>query len=67
MAKTMQVSLVAADREVWSGEATIVLARTKSGDIRITTYSADKIRFDHQRCVIAVLEDLFDRDSILTN
>ena len=24
MAKTMQVSLVAADREVWSGEATVV-------------------------------------------
>ena len=35
MAKTMQVSLVAADREVWSGEATIVNARTLAGEIGI--------------------------------
>ena len=32
MPKTMQVSLVAADREVWSGEATVVNARTLAGD-----------------------------------
>jgi F-type H+-transporting ATPase subunit epsilon len=31
----LHVELVAADRKVWSGEATIVLARTKSGDIGI--------------------------------
>jgi F-type H+-transporting ATPase subunit epsilon len=35
MAKTMQVSLVAADREVWSGEATVVNARTLAGEIGI--------------------------------
>ena len=34
MPKTMQVSLVAADREVWSGEATVVNARTLAGDRR---------------------------------
>lgn len=64
-----------ADREVMTAQLQkggpirnlIARHRTKSGDIRITTYSADKIRFDHQRCVIAVLEDLFDRDSISTN
>jgi F-type H+-transporting ATPase subunit epsilon len=31
----LQVQLVAADRPVWSGEATIVIARTISGDIGI--------------------------------
>jgi F-type H+-transporting ATPase subunit epsilon len=31
----MKVALVAADREVWSGEATIVNARTLDGDIGI--------------------------------
>ena len=35
MANTMKVALVAADREVWSGEATIVNARTVDGDIGI--------------------------------
>jgi F-type H+-transporting ATPase subunit epsilon len=35
MAKTMQVSLVAADREVWSGEATVVNCRTLAGEIGI--------------------------------
>jgi F-type H+-transporting ATPase subunit epsilon len=35
MAKSMQVSLVAADHEVWSGEATVVNARTLDGDIGI--------------------------------
>lgn len=31
----LHVELVAADRKVWSGEATIVVARTASGDIGI--------------------------------
>jgi F-type H+-transporting ATPase subunit epsilon len=35
MPKTMQVSLVSADREVWSGEATVVNARTLAGEIGI--------------------------------
>ena len=35
MAKPMQVSLVAADREVWSGEATVVNCRTLAGEIGI--------------------------------
>lgn len=32
---TLQVELVAADRLVWSGEATFVLARTTEGDVGI--------------------------------
>ena len=32
--------------------------RTKSGDLKLTTYSADKIRFDGQDCILAVSEDI---------
>ena len=35
MAKNMHVSLVAADREVWSGEATVVNATTVDGEIGV--------------------------------
>ena len=35
MANTMNVALVAADRELWSGEATVVNARTLAGEIGI--------------------------------
>ena len=35
MAATMQVALVSADRELWSGEATVVNARTLAGEIGI--------------------------------
>ena len=32
--------------------------RTKSGEIKVTTYSADKIQFDGYPCILAVSEDL---------
>ncbi len=35
MAQHLQVRLVAADREVWSGEARLVTARTMDGDIGV--------------------------------
>ena len=35
MAKTMTVALVTADRELWSGEATVVNARTLDGEIGV--------------------------------
>ena len=35
MANTMKVSLVAADREVWSGVATVVNASTVDGEIGV--------------------------------
>jgi|HubBroStandDraft_6_1064221.scaffolds.fasta_scaffold02029_2 PAS domain S-box-containing protein len=38
----------------------ITRLRTKSGLIKTTTYSADKIQFDGQSCVLAVSEDLPD-------
>lgn len=38
MAATMQVALVSADRELWSGEATAVNARTLAGEIGIMAH-----------------------------
>ena len=35
MADALQVELVAADHEVWSGEARMVVARTSEGDIGV--------------------------------
>ena len=35
MADALQVELVAADRTVWSGEATMVIAKTVEGDLGI--------------------------------
>jgi F-type H+-transporting ATPase subunit epsilon len=35
MAGSLQVDLVAADRIVWSGEATLVIARTTDGEVGI--------------------------------
>jgi len=36
----------------------ITRLRTKAGEIRITAYSADRIQFDGQTCILAVSEDL---------
>lgn len=33
MAKDIKVNLVAADREIWSGEASMVVAKTTEGEI----------------------------------
>ena len=40
----------------------ITRVRTKSGEIKTTTYSADKIQFDGQTCVLAVSEDVPEYD-----
>ena len=41
----------------------ITWLRTKSGEVKLTGYSADRIHFDGQSCVLAVSEDLpgYDR------
>jgi len=36
----------------------ITRLRTKSGEVKVTAYSADKIQFDGQSCILAVSEDL---------
>jgi PAS domain S-box-containing protein len=40
----------------------ITRLRTKSGQIKFTAYSADRIQFDDQPCVLAVSDDLVDHD-----
>jgi PAS domain S-box-containing protein len=36
--------------------------RTKSGEIKLTAYSADKIEFDGQTCILAVSGDVLDNN-----
>ena len=40
----------------------ITRLRTKSGEIKLTAYSADRIQFDGHPCILAVSEDLPDYD-----
>ena len=41
--------------------------RTKSGEIKVTAYSADRIQFEGQSCTLAVSEDVSVYDPHLTN
>jgi PAS domain S-box-containing protein len=45
----------------------ITRLRTKSGEIKLTAYSADRIQFDGQSCILAVSEDLPDYDQHKVN
>jgi PAS domain S-box-containing protein len=45
----------------------ITRLRTKSGEVKTTAYSADKIQFDGQSCILAVSEDLPDNDKSFKN
>ncbi len=45
----------------------ITRLRTKSGEVKTTAYSVDKIRFDGQSCILAVSEDLPNDDKSLNN
>lgn len=45
----------------------ITWIRTKSGEIKLTAYSADRIHFDGQPCVLAVSEDLPEFDQRKAN
>ena len=40
----------------------ITRLRTKSGEVKLTAYSADRIQFDGQSCILAVSEDLPEYD-----
>ena len=50
--KVLQVELVAADRLVWSGEATMVIARTTEGDVGILP--------DHAPMLSLIIEGVVD-------
>jgi PAS domain S-box-containing protein len=45
----------------------ITLLRAKSGEIKLTAYSADRIEFDGQRCILAVSEDVVTHNPKSTN
>lgn len=45
----------------------ITRLRTKSGDIKLTAYSADRIHFDELECILAVSEDVPKYEPRLTN
>jgi len=45
----------------------ITRLRAKSGEIKLTTYSADRIQFDGQSCILAVSEDLPEYDQHKAN
>lgn len=45
----------------------ITRLRTKSGEVKTIGYSADKIQFDGQSCILAVSEDLPDNEKSLHN
>jgi hypothetical protein len=40
----------------------ITRLRAKSGEIKVTAYSADRIEFDGQKCILAVSEDVVTHD-----
>ena len=40
----------------------ITRLRTKSGEVKLTAYSADRIQFDGQACILAVSEDVVTHD-----
>ncbi len=41
--------------------------RTKSGEIKLTAYSASKIQFEGETCILAVSEDVQQYDSQKSN
>jgi PAS domain S-box-containing protein len=45
----------------------ITRIRTKSGDLKLTAYSADRIHFNGEPCILAVSEDLPEFDKKKTN
>jgi len=45
----------------------VTYLRTKSGEIKVTDYSADKIQFDGQACILAVSEDVPQHDPHKSN
>ena len=45
----------------------ITRLRAKSGEIKLTAYSADRIRFEGQTCILAVSEDVITHDPKRSN
>lgn len=45
----------------------ITRLRTKSGEVKLSAYSADRIQFEGQTCILAVSEDVVTHDPTRTN
>ena len=45
----------------------ITRLRTKSGEVKLTAYSADRIQFEGQTCILALSQDVVTRDPKSTN
>ncbi len=45
----------------------ITWLRTKSGEVKLTAYSADRIYFEGESCILAVSEDLPEFDKRKAN
>jgi PAS domain S-box-containing protein len=45
----------------------VTRVRTKSGEVKLTAYSADRIHFDGQSCILAVSEDVMIHDAKRSN
>jgi PAS domain S-box-containing protein len=45
----------------------ITRLRTKSGEVKLTAYSADRIQFEGQTCILAVSEDVVTHDPTRSN
>jgi PAS domain S-box-containing protein len=59
MTEQLRQGLVVRNRITW--------LRTKSGEVKLTAYSADRIHFDGQPCVVGVSEDLAEFNSSKAN
>jgi F-type H+-transporting ATPase subunit epsilon len=66
---TLQVELVSAEASVWSGQASLIIARTTEGELGVLTGHAPtlavlapgqvQIRTEHGESVVAEVEDGF--------
>jgi PAS domain S-box-containing protein len=45
----------------------VIRVRTKPGEIKLTSYSAERIQFDGQSCIFAISEDVVVREPDRTN
>ena len=54
---TLQVALVVPDRELWSGEASIVIAKTTEGDIGVLTGRAPMFGILAEGSLVEIVND----------
>jgi len=65
--ETADRSLMLTQLQKGSVRNVITRLRAKSGELKLTAYSADRVRFDGLECVLAVSEDVAQYDQHHTN